>query len=86
MRGKLPPGVNDDSDELLTRAKQKIADLQAQASASRPAAPQPASSGAKGSSPPPAGAPAAGNKTMSGTAPGAPPSAGAKPAAGTGKK
>jgi Tfp pilus assembly protein PilF len=36
MRGKLAAGQSDDSDELLNRAKQKQADLQAQASAKEP--------------------------------------------------
>jgi tetratricopeptide (TPR) repeat protein len=53
MRGKLAAGQSDDSDELLNRAKQKLADLQAQASAKDPAsAPagsaQPASSAKPG--------------------------------------
>ena len=62
MRGKLAAGQSDDSEELLNRAKQKQADLQAQASekASPGAkgsggAPAPASSAAK----PPAGKPGA---------------------------
>ena len=46
MRGKLAAGQSDDSDELLNRAKQKQADIQAQASAKEPAA-APASSAAK---------------------------------------
>jgi tetratricopeptide (TPR) repeat protein len=45
MRGKLAAGQSDDSDELLNRAKQKQADLQAQASAKEPvSAPASASS------------------------------------------
>jgi Tfp pilus assembly protein PilF len=36
MRGKLAAGQSDDSDELLNRAKQKQADLQAQAIAKEP--------------------------------------------------
>ena len=45
MRGKLAAGQSDDSEELLNRAKQKQADLQAQASAKAPAStPAPASS------------------------------------------
>jgi tetratricopeptide (TPR) repeat protein len=47
MRGKLGAGQSDDSEELLNRAKQKQADIQAQASAkaptAAPAAPPPAS-------------------------------------------
>ena len=35
MRGKLGAGQSDDSEELSNRAKQKQADLQAQASAKR---------------------------------------------------
>jgi Tfp pilus assembly protein PilF len=47
MRGKLAQGQSDDSEELLNRAKQKQADLQAQASAKEPAdTPAPASSAA----------------------------------------
>ncbi len=38
MRGKLAAGQSDDSEELLNRAKQKQADLQAQASANEPVA------------------------------------------------
>jgi len=38
MRGKLSAGQSDDSDELLNRAKQKQADLTAQAAANEPAA------------------------------------------------
>jgi tetratricopeptide (TPR) repeat protein len=57
MRGKLAAGQSDDSEELLNRAKQKQADLQAQASAKAPppaaSAPPPAASAAK----PPAGKP-----------------------------
>jgi Tfp pilus assembly protein PilF len=53
MRGKLAAGQSDDSEELLNRAKQKQADLEAQSSAKEPAsAPAPAGSAA------PAGAPA----------------------------
>jgi Tfp pilus assembly protein PilF len=37
MRGKLGAGQSDDSDELLNRAKQKLADIDAQASANAPA-------------------------------------------------
>ena len=45
MRGKLAAGQSDDSEELLNRAKQKQADLQAQASAKAPpSTPAPASS------------------------------------------
>jgi tetratricopeptide (TPR) repeat protein len=54
MRGKLAAGQSDDSEELLNRAKQKQADLQAQASekasaGAKPAAsaPAPAASAAK---------------------------------------
>jgi tetratricopeptide (TPR) repeat protein len=54
MRGKLAAGQSDDSEELLNRAKQKQADLQAQASEKASGAPAPAGSAAK----PPAGAPA----------------------------
>ena len=36
MRGKLAAGQSDDSEELLNRAKQKQADIQAQASAKEP--------------------------------------------------
>jgi tetratricopeptide (TPR) repeat protein len=52
MRGKLAAGQSDDSEELLNRAKQKQADLQAQASAKEPVG-APA-----GSAKPPAPAPA----------------------------
>jgi len=56
MRGKLAAGQSDDSDELLNRAKQKQADLQAQASAKEPAnAPAPASSGKTPAATKPAG-------------------------------
>ena len=37
MRGKLGAGQSDDSEELLNRAKQKQADIEAQASANEPA-------------------------------------------------
>ena len=72
MRGKLAQGASDDSDELSTRAKQKLADLSAQQAAKEPAtAPtgsgQPAGSAAPAGSAPPAGGPA-----------GAKPGAGAK--------
>jgi Tfp pilus assembly protein PilF len=52
MRGKLAAGQSDDSEELLNRAKQKQADLQAQASAKEPV------SAPAGSAKPPAPAPA----------------------------
>jgi hypothetical protein len=38
MKGKPSAGQSDDSAELLNRAKQKLADLSAQASANEPAA------------------------------------------------
>jgi tetratricopeptide (TPR) repeat protein len=50
MRGKLAAGQSDDSDELLNRAKQKQADLQAQASANAPVS-APAGSAAKPGAP-----------------------------------
>ncbi|HMJ52812.1 MAG TPA: tetratricopeptide repeat protein [Polyangiaceae bacterium] len=57
MRGKLAAGQSDDSEELLNRAKQKQADIQAQASAKAPMnAPAPAASSA---GKPPAASPAA---------------------------
>jgi len=54
MRGKLAPGQSDDSEELLNRAKQKQADLQAQASAKEPVRGPgtPASPSAKPAAPP----------------------------------
>jgi len=56
MRGKLAAGQSDDSDELLNRAKQKQADIDAQASAKDPAD-APAAPAAPGATPPPDGAP-----------------------------
>jgi Tfp pilus assembly protein PilF len=51
MRGKLAAGQSDDSEELLNRAKQKQADLQAQSSAKEPvSAPAPAGSAKPASS------------------------------------
>src|SRR6185436_12315943 len=47
MRGKLAAGQSDDSEELLNRAKQKQADLQAQASAKEPVSAPSASGSAK---------------------------------------
>jgi len=52
MRGKLAAGQSDDSEELLNRAKQKQADLQAQQSAKEPVA-GPATSGSAKAPPPP---------------------------------
>ena len=47
MRGKLSAGQSDDSEELLNRAKQKLADLQAQQSAKEPVKAPPAAGSAK---------------------------------------
>src|SRR5438445_7878423 len=52
MRGKLAAGQSDDSEELLNRATQKQADLQAQQSAKEPVA-GPATSGSAKAPPPP---------------------------------
>jgi tetratricopeptide (TPR) repeat protein len=54
MRGKLGAGQSDDSEELLNRAKQKQADLQAQASAKEPVS-APAGSAKPAASAKPAG-------------------------------
>jgi Tfp pilus assembly protein PilF len=52
MRGKLAAGQSDDSEELLNRAKQKQADLQAQAAAKQPVAAPPAPPAATPAKPP----------------------------------
>jgi tetratricopeptide (TPR) repeat protein len=63
MRGKLAAGQSDDSEELLNRAKQKQADLQAQASAKEPAsAPAGSAKTPSSSQPPPAAGTKAGSK------------------------
>jgi tetratricopeptide (TPR) repeat protein len=46
LRGRLPAGQSDDSEELLNRAKQKLADIQAQTSAQEPLAAPSASAAA----------------------------------------
>src|SRR5262249_45070628 len=53
MRGKLSAGQSDDSEELLNRAKQKLADLQAQQSANQPMKAPAASSAKPGAAQPP---------------------------------
>jgi Tfp pilus assembly protein PilF len=62
MRGKLAAGQADDSEELLNRAKQKLADLQAQATANQPVSAPAAAGSAKPATPaaPPAGTKAGG--------------------------
>jgi tetratricopeptide (TPR) repeat protein len=65
MRGRTHSTQADDSDELLNRAKQKLADIQAQATAKEPAlapgsAAAPTSSAGSGSTALPAGSPSAG--------------------------
>jgi tetratricopeptide (TPR) repeat protein len=54
MRGKLGAGQSDDSDELLTRAKQKLGDLQAQAAAAAAPPDPPAPGDDAGAAPKPA--------------------------------
>src|SRR5258708_39952413 len=61
LRGKLAAGQSDDSEELLNRAKQKQADIEAQASAKEPVG-APASSAGKPSAP-------AGSGSVGGAAP-----------------
>jgi tetratricopeptide (TPR) repeat protein len=51
MRGKLAAGQSDDSEELLNRAKQKQADLQAQSAAKQPVAAPPATGAAPPAAP-----------------------------------
>jgi len=55
MRGKLAAGQSDDSEELLNRAKQKLADIQAQASAKEPVSAPAAGSAKPAASAKPAG-------------------------------
>jgi tetratricopeptide (TPR) repeat protein len=63
MRGKLAAGQSDDSEELLNRAKQKLADLQAQQSAKEPIkAPPTAGSAKPGTAQPPSQPAKAGGK------------------------
>jgi Tfp pilus assembly protein PilF len=62
MRGKLAAGQSDDSEELLNRAKQKQADLQAQASAKEPVSAPAASAKPATSAAPPPSAPKPGGK------------------------
>jgi Flp pilus assembly protein TadD len=75
MRGKLAQGQSDDSEELLTRAKQKLADLSAQ-QAPAEGTPAPGGSAAPGGTKPGASAAPAGSAAPA--APGAKTGAGAK--------
>ncbi len=81
MRGRMPAGQTDDSDELLNRARQKQAEVQAQSSAKEPVA----APSAPASPPPAASATPAAVRPAASATPAAVRPAGAQPGATPGQ-